>query len=414
MADELAGLPIGQRIQRIRERTGKTRPVVAGMLGRSVSWLKAIEGGRLRPPSVDELIRIAGVLGVTSFSELIGDGIDPVTLDQRTTLDVVPAIREAIETPLLSAGDHPAPEPASLHERVEHAWRVWHASVRPRSDAGLLLPGLITDSRRAARMLDGDAARHANMALAGAYALSEQVLAWVADAPLLWLAADRCMEAAMRADDPETIAAASWVLGNVWRSTGREEDAVQLVQDACRLLEPRLDGDSDTARALWGSCQLHGAITAARLGREGDALRGVDLAGEMATKMPGDYMHPWTLFASPNVALTGVSVQVDLVKNKSALEYASKVDPDSIGSVDRRARLWLETARAYSGAKDYTGALGVMKRAVAVSEECMRCHPLARGIAGELVTSGGSLIHSEARRYGGPGWGLATCERGLP
>ena len=45
-ADELAGLPIGARIQAVRERQGKTRPVVAGLVGRSAQWLKDVERGR--------------------------------------------------------------------------------------------------------------------------------------------------------------------------------------------------------------------------------------------------------------------------------------------------------------------------------------------------------------------------------
>jgi len=69
----------------------------------------------------------------------------------------------------------------------------------------------------ALRTLEGQERRDAAAALSGAYALSEQVLAWVADAPLLWLAADRWMAATEIADDPVTLASASWVLGNVWR-----------------------------------------------------------------------------------------------------------------------------------------------------------------------------------------------------
>jgi transcriptional regulator with XRE-family HTH domain len=396
MADDLAGLPIGTRIQRIRERTGKTRPVLGGLVGKSEAWLKNIESGRRRPPSTEMLIRLAEVLGLSSLRDLIGDDTE-LNLDRRPMLNVVPPIREAIEHHILAFRTEPAPDMAALHERVAHAWRTWHASIRPRTDAGTLLPALIRDTRRAARVLDGDPRRQANIALAGVYALCEQVLAWVAEAPLLWLAADRCMDAATQADDPETLAAAAWVLGNVWRSTGREDDAWNLTQDACRLLEPRLEADDPSARALWGSNQLHSAITAARLGREGDALRCLDLAGGMVERLPRAYMHPWTLFGAPNAALTAVSVQVDLRKSRGALDAARQVDPDQLHSIDRRARLWLETARAYAGARDYTGALHVLERATSVSEESMRCHPLARGLASELVTSGGPLVDRESR-----------------
>lgn len=398
MADELAGMPIGQRIQTIRERKrGMTRDVVAGLMGRSPIWLKNIESGRRLPPRIDELIRLADVLGVPSLRLLIGEDADLINLDRRAALDVVPAIREAIEQPMLVVVAEPEPDVAALAERVAHAWRTWHASIRPRTDAGLLLPAMIRDTRRAVRVLEGAQRRQANIALAGVYALCEQVLAWVADAPLLWLAADRCMDAAMQADDPETLAAAAWVLGNVWRSTGREDDAWHLTQDACALLEPRLQRDDPTARALWGSNQLHSAITAARLGREGDALRCLDLATDMVAKLPDDYMHPWTLFGATNTLATAVSVQVDLRKSKSAIDGMRGVDPAGLRSVDRQTRLWLESARAYSLNKDPMATLHVMQTAMRVSEESMRCHPIARGLASELVTKGGPGIEREAR-----------------
>lgn len=399
--DDLAGKPIGERIQIIRERTGKTRPVVAGLVGRSAEWLKAVEKGRRLPPRLDMLMRLAEVLGVRDLTELTGGDIPGVSMQRRAMHDAVPPIREAIEEALLSVPAEPRPDAAELSARTARAWRLWHASVRPRSDAGAVLPGLIRDCRRAVRVLDGNDRRQAYTALAGAYALCEQVLAWVAEPALLWLAADRCMDAAQQADEPEVLAAAAWVLGNVWRSSGREDDAWHLAQDACTLLEPHLNDGSNTLRALWGSCQLHSSITAARVGREGDALRCLDGANAMAARLPDDYAHDWTLFGQPNADLTGVSVWVDLRKGGSALDSASRVDPDRIPSVDRRARLWLETARAYVQRRDYTSALHVLSRAVAVSEESMRCHPLSRGMAGELVTSGGRLIERESRALAG-------------
>jgi transcriptional regulator with XRE-family HTH domain len=403
MIDDLVGRTIGERIQIIRERTGKSRPVVAGLVGRSPEWLKAIERGRRQAPHLDMLIRLAEVLGVRDLAELTGDPNPDVNigLQRRNGHPVVNAIREAIEEARLTVAAEPRPDASELSQRSAHAWRVWHKSPSPRADAGALLPGLIRDGRRAVRVLEGRERREAYAALAGAYALSEQVLAWVADSALLWLAADRCMDAAEQADDPETLAAAAWVLGNVWRATDREEDALLLAQDAVRLLEPRLNDGPDSTRALWGACQLHASITAARLGREGDALRALDNAGGMATRLPDAYAHPWTLFGVANSDLTGVTVQVDLHKGAHALEYATRVDPDSIPSLDRRARLWLETARAYAQKRDYTSTLHVLQRATSISEESMRCHPISRGLAGELVTSGGRLIESESRALAG-------------
>ncbi len=395
-SSDLAGKRIGERIQTIRTRTGKSRAVIAGLVGMSEDWLRDVEKGRLRnPPSLEMLVRIGQALGVRDLTEITGEHELLVGVSRRAGHPVVPPIREAIEGVDL-AGSTPTVDPDELTARTARAWRKWHESPTPRQDAGAMLPELIVDGRRAVRTLEGKQRRTAAAALVGAYVLSEQVLAWVADAPLLWLAADRAMAAAEIADDPVSLAAAAWVLGNVWRSTGREEDAYRLAQDAVNLLEPRLDASAD-ARALWGSCQLHSAITAGRLGREGDALRSIDQGLGMARALPDGSAHPWTLFGLPNAELTAVSVQVELRKSGGALEAASAVDPDSVPSVDRRARLWLELSRAYGQQKDWLGTLGALQRATSISEESMRCHPLSRNLASELVIHGGRIVERESR-----------------
>lgn len=391
---------VGERIQVIRERTGKSRPVVAGLVGRSAEWLKAVEKGRRQPPRLDMLVRLAEVLGVRDLSELTGETSLEIGLQRRSGHPVVPDIREAIEGVDLAASG-PSVAPVELQQRTARAWEIWHTSPTPRADAGAMLPQLIRDGRRAVRVLAGQDRRNAYIALAGAYALSEQVLAWVADSALLWLAADRCMECAQQADDPDTLAAAAWVLGNVWRSTGREEDAWRLLQDASALLEPYLADGSDETRALWGAAQLHGSITAARLGREGDALRSLDQADTMTSRLPVGYAHPWTLFGKANSTMTGISVHVDLRQSGHALDYANQGDLDAVPSLDRRTRLWLEIARGYAQRKDPMSTLHVLQRATAISEESAGCHPIARGLAGDLVATGGRLVEREARALAG-------------
>lgn len=397
MSESIEGHAIGERLQAIRERTGKSRPVVAGLVGRSAEWLKAVERGRLQPPRLPMLIRLAEVLGVHDLTEITGDVQPAVGLvGRRSGHPVVPDIREAIESVSL-ATEAPSVTAQELRERVDRAWQVWHQSATPRASAGALLPQLIRDGRRAVRAWTGPERRTAAIALASAYALSEQVLAWVADSPLLWLAADRCMESAQQADDPETLAMAAWVLGNVWRSTGREEDAWRLAQDAATLLQPRLADGMDESRALWGAVQLHGAITAARLGREGDALRGLDLGAEATRGLPSGYVHPATLFGTANAALTGLSVNVDLSRGSRAPEETGMADIAAVPSRDRQTRLWLEVARGYAQRKESLATLHVLQRATGVSEESMRCHPIARSLVGDLIASGGSMVEREAR-----------------
>jgi transcriptional regulator with XRE-family HTH domain len=394
--DDHAGLSIGARIQVIRERRGKTRAVVAGLVGRSEEWLKSVERGRRAAPRLEMLVRLAEALGVMDVAELVGAQAASVPLARRAGHEAVPAMREAIEQPVLSVSG-PVTSAADLGQRAAEAWATWHASATPRKSVGAVLPQLIRDGRRSTRVLDGQDRRTAHAALSVAYALAEQLLAWVADPALLWTAADRCMSSAEQADDPEILAGAAWVVGNVWRSTGREDDAYQLATDAAALLEPRLTDGPDSIRALWGATRLHAAITAARMGSEGNALHQLDQAEAMVARLPSGYTHPWTLFGQANTDLTGVNVRVDLHQAASAIDHAGTLDLDAVPSRDRRARVWLETARAYAQRRDHTAALATLRRATEVSTESMRCHPIARSLAGELVTTGGRMIERDAR-----------------
>lgn len=106
--DDLAHLPFGQRLQRIRERKGKTRAVVAGLVGRSTEWLKAVERGSIQPPRLDMMLRLAEALGLRDLAELTGEQQIPMTLGRRAGHPAVPAIREAHAT---------TPSPSPLNRR---------------------------------------------------------------------------------------------------------------------------------------------------------------------------------------------------------------------------------------------------------------------------------------------------------
>jgi transcriptional regulator with XRE-family HTH domain len=137
--DESAGLPVGERIQTIRTRRGLTRPVVAGLVGRSADWLKKVEKGQLGVPRLEMLVRLAEVLGLDDVTELTGGQQGGMTLSstRREGHHAVPAVREAIEDAMLSVPAEPYPDAAELEQRVHRAWLLWHSSTtRVRTSAG--------------------------------------------------------------------------------------------------------------------------------------------------------------------------------------------------------------------------------------------------------------------------------------
>jgi transcriptional regulator with XRE-family HTH domain len=173
--DGFVGDSIGERIQQLRERRKMSRAVVASLVGRSAEWLKSVERGKIHAPRPDMLIKIAEVLGLKDLAELTGSPDSSLRLDiaGRAAHDAVPAVRAAIEKQHLTVGDGPAPDLQRLTQRVADAWALWHSSGAPRTAVGALLPQIITDGRRASRVLEGLDRRRAYAALSAAYALSE-------------------------------------------------------------------------------------------------------------------------------------------------------------------------------------------------------------------------------------------------
>lgn len=403
MLDDLDGKRTGERIQTIRERKGMSRPVVAGLVGKSAQWLKDIETGRRLPPRLPMLLRLADVLGVADLATLLGTDMElhtavslPVSSFQRIPHEAVPAVREAIHRQTFTPCDPVDVE--SVRQRTADAWRLWHASPTQHTDVGRILPALIRDARAAVRTAEGPVRRTAHTVLAEVYALCEQLLAWTSEPELVMVAADRGVTSAQEADQPESLAGAAWVLGNVHRAKGDFDTALTLVTDAAKILRPRLEHGPNSLRAMWGSLHLHAAITCARAGRDGDAWHYWQQANDTANKL-GSYLHPWTQFGAANVAVHAVSIGADLSKSTTARERAEQVDPDTIPSLERRSRLLIETARSYHLKRDYSGTLDWLRQAHQVSREAVHYSPLARQMAADVVDHGGPLIERKARGF---------------
>ena len=407
MLDDLAGKRTGERIQILRERKGLSRPVLAGLVGMSASWLKGIERGTRLPPRLPMLVKLAEALGTGDITVLAGIDMDigdaasvPVRSFARIPHESMPAIREAVRDPLLTVSGTD-PDVAALVSRTADSWRVWHISRSHRTDVGRILPRLITDARVAARTASGQDRRTANAVLADVYALAQHEIVWASEADLTALVADRAMTAAQEADTPAALAGAAWTLGMVLRATGDTEGALTLVREALALLEPRMEDGADEIHGLAGALHLHAATTCARVGREGDAWWHWDQASGIAARLPDHYHHPWTMFGTSNVALHAVSISADLSKSQETRTRAEQIDPETIPSRERRGRLGVEIARAYHQHRDYPAVLHWLEQAYRVSADSVRFSPTARQMSSDVLDHSGPLTAREARTLAG-------------
>ncbi|MGH3681236.1 MAG: helix-turn-helix domain-containing protein [Natronosporangium sp.] len=377
-------MTFGERLRAHRERAGKTRAVLGGLVGRSEEWVKAVESNRLHMPRLPILIRLAEALGIDDLAELTGSSAIEVRRVAYGEHPTVPAIRDAVQRYPLTRPDRPVPHEAGLRSRVDRAWTLWHGSRTRRSDVGALLPALLRDCQDRALTSDGESRRSSHRVLADAYHLAQHALVNAADPDLLWLIVERAMAAARIADEPLTLAGAAWTVGMMLRGAGRMEEAEVLIQEGAGLLEPRLADAPDDWRGMWGALQLHGALTAARAGNDGVAWAYWDRASQAARSLPAGYAHPWTMFGQANVELTAVSLTVDLWKSREALRRAELIDPDSIPSRERRGRLFVEMARGHHATNQKVAATRLLLAACDQGVDAVRYSPAARAIIDDL------------------------------
>jgi transcriptional regulator with XRE-family HTH domain len=391
-------MTFGERLRRYRERSGMSRPVFGGLVGRSAEWVKAVEAGRLAMPRLSMLLRIAEVLGIDDLAELTGDRSQRIERFSRGEHPAVPAVRAAVNQYTLA---RPAGQPvpvAALRGRADEAWLAWHQSRDRRREVGRLLPSLLADAQSSASTMDGVGRRAAHGVLADVYHLTQHLLVNAADPALLWLVVDRAMSAAQIADQPLALAGAAWTVGMMLRGAGRMDESLELVRDAADLLEPGLDDASDEWRAMWGALQLHGATTAARAGRDGEAWAWWDRADRMARTLPVGYAHPWTAFGVANTDLHAVSLTVDLWKSREALRRAETIDPAAIPSRERRGRFYVELARGHYAAKDRIAAARLLLLACDEGADAVRWSPAARVIVDDLVARPPTAMREDVRR----------------
>jgi transcriptional regulator with XRE-family HTH domain len=375
-------IAFGQRMQLLRTRRGMTRETLAGLLGRSTSWVKQVENGRLKTPKLEMILAIAEALRVRNLAELAGDQTPP--------LEVFIGPRHQYLTPVAGAvnalqlmSSRQAPPLAHLQARLARAWTARHGAPNHREVIGALLPDLVRDAQLAVRQSDTSAERRlAHALLAEVYNLAQFFIAYQPESSLLWRVAERGMVAAQESENPHAIGVAAWLLAQAHRDSGPDhyEAAEAINLQVLEYLTPLLSGASDSVLAIAGALQFEAGYTAARRGETGTAWGCWDKAKAMAERLPAGYFHPVTSFGRSIMGAHAVTVAVELRAGGESVRQASRAEADVIRSRPRRARHRIEQARAYylDGQPDV--ALATLECAFEAAPETIRWNGFARRI----------------------------------
>ncbi|HXP21909.1 MAG TPA: helix-turn-helix transcriptional regulator [Streptosporangiaceae bacterium] len=395
-----APLSPGRRIRYWRERRGMTREVLGGLVGKSASWVKAVETDRLQPPRLPTLLRIAEVLHIRNLADLTGDQSIPIRMFTGPGHAALPQVRAAINDYTLTASG-PPPNPAHLRARLARSWAARHSAPDHRTVLGGILPDLLRDAQHLARATQGTERRAAHAILAEAYNLSQFYLAYQPAPDLLWRVAERAMLAAQESEDPATIAGAAWLLAQAHRDAGDWDAADHVNLEALRMLEP-LAPDADTGlAAMAGALHFEAAYTAAKAGRSGDAWRCWDKAKHIADHLPPAYYHPMTSFSRIIMGAHALTVDVELRNVGESVRLARRIHAELIPSQPRRGRHLIEAARAHYLGNDMDSALRTLEDAYTAAPETIRYNGYARRIVLELLEDGAAPLRHQAELLAG-------------
>jgi len=382
-------IAFGQRMQIHRQRRGMSRPVLAGFLGKSPSWVKQVERGEIQVPKLPTILRIAELLRVRDLADLTGDQSAAVDLFIGPGHPRLAAVKAAIDAFPFSA-DRQAPSTQHLRLRLDRAWAARHEAPNHREVVGALLPDLIRDAQLAVRQADSAAGRRAAQAvLSEVYSLGQFFVAYQPDSSLLWRVAERGMVAAQESEDPHAVGVAAWLTAQAHRDSGPAhfEVADSVVLEALRYLEPSLPDAEDEVLAIAGALQFEAGYTAARRGEDGAAWGWWDKAEKTAKKLPASYYHPVTSFSRAIMGAHAVTVAVELHQGGESVRQAARADATTIKSRPRRARHRIEEARAYQLDGQPDTALATLEKAHEAAAETIQYNGYARRIVLEETES---------------------------
>lgn len=385
--------PFGHRLRYFRGRAGMTRVVLGGLVGRSESWVKSVESGRFLLPRLPMLLQLADVLGVEP-AELAGEQGIPATSYSKAAHPALPQITAALTSYPLDTREAVPLSAAGLAARVSQAWQLWHGAARQRTAVAVVLPDLLREARIAVRLHDGSERRACLASLAQTYHICQLYLSFQPAPEMLMLAGDRAMSAALDADDPYAIAGAAWYMNHIFRDAGeRDETRIDLATRTARMLSPGKGGE-DLAR--WGLLQLAIALSHAKSGHEGNALRHWDEASRAARALGSSYAHPWLIFGPGMVDAYAVTIQADLAHSGQATRIAYALDLGTMPSATRRSFHYSEAARAYLGRREHVATMHLLGKAWNESPDTTHFSLFARSAAVELSEHGPSAIRDDA------------------
>lgn len=351
-----------------------SQAVLAGLVGRSESWLSQVERGLRRADNHTVLTRLAEVLriGIEEITGTAGDGNGEMMHAYVPAAAIEQAMLRYDDAAAAIGGTLPGNEPDGIRHLRESALGAYRSYQAARyEETGLLLPSLIRRAEAAARAPGGESPG-ACEARAIVYDTAAALLHRVGEPALAWAAADRAMTAAVQSGKAERGAAAAWRLSYVITGYRHPAESLDLAMGAAVALERVLRSEPGPL-SVYGALHLAAIHAAASLHDRATVETLLARAGEIAGQTGHGNLYG-TAFGPCNVALHGLSASLQLGDAGTAADTGESLDPDALpeGCTGRRTQLHLDLARAYTMRKQDAAAVNMLLEAERLSPQLVR------------------------------------------
>ena len=366
-----------------------SQAVLAGLVGRSESWLSQVERGRRGVDSHAVLTRLADVLRI-DIEEITSprNGRD----DGPHAYPAAPLIEQALMRyglPGNPAGDgerQPARQMGHLRAMARSAYQGYQGYQATRYDAtGRMLPRLIQGVETASRT-EGASRPSVCEVRALVYDIAAALLNRVGEPSLAWTAADRALTAAEYSGEPVLAALAAWRLSYIITSRNHPREALDMAMAAAGALERFMRSPSPGQLSVYGAMHL-AAVTAAAAAFDRTMTAVLLEKARSIAGRTGETNHLGTAFGPVNVAIHAIGASLQLGDGRAAAEAGEALDLTAIPSalVGRRTQASLDLARAYTMRKQDAAAVNLLLAAERLSPELVRYDRRTRDVLTELL-----------------------------
>lgn len=393
---------MGKRIATYRRRRGLSQAALAGLVGRSESWLSQVERGVRSVDRMSVLLDLSRLLHI-EVQALTGAPWQ-LAPNGGPRAEGIENVRNALNQYAgLLGGDTAPPNLAELRSAASDS----HFDYQAAKYAKVIkdIPQLVTDADSALTNAGSDD-REAALSYVDTYVVASKLLTKLGVGDLGAVAADRAAMAAGRAESPAAQGMAIYQVVTALLRSDQVDQAEQLTMRMARQLRPLVRSDDPALVSVTGALWLIAAVIAGRRTDKWEADRRLAEASTLAGLLGHDANYAWTAFGPTNVAIHRVSVAAELGDPAAALEAAAEVELDALpaGLLSRRAQVNLDLAWAQAQRRRDAEATLNLLAAEKAAPEAVAQNVMAREIMREMLArakrGNGNALQALATRAG--------------